>query len=348
MFGPLEPGIGPRDGHLDVDRHGARHPEHRTEHRVDPGSLLHRGGAVEGVLPAGSRGELQGSRAVHHRDPNPLHLVEPKELGRGTDRDALLLLTEPVLVAPRVAGLDGMGRKVGGEAEGVDGDVDDDVRLRRAADVDDGERFARAVGAGGGFVLVPALLFIYPGEAPETITSISLAVVFFNALSGTLAYARSHRIDFKSGLIFASATVPGAVAGALATIAVSRERFDLVFGALLIAVAGFLALSPGRRTAAGIAQAGRERRSAPILSRVALMAGGGVSTLFGFISSFFGIGGGLLYVPALVYLLRFPVHISTATSLFILTITAFTGTATHVAAGMFHHGIFAFDAFFSH
>jgi hypothetical protein len=199
--------------------------------------------------------------------------------------------------------------------------------------------YGTLIGAGGGFVLAPALLLIYPGEAPETITSISLAVVFFNALSGTLAYARSDRIDFKSGLIFAIATMPGAVAGALATIAVSRARFNLIFGVLLIAVAAFLALNPGKKTAAGIAQAGSEISTAPRLNRVTLIAGAGVSILFGFISSFFGIGGGFLYVPALVYLLRFPVHIATATSLFVLTITAFTGSATHVAAGLFHHGI---------
>jgi uncharacterized membrane protein YfcA len=64
-----------------------------------------------------------------------------------------------------------------------------------------------------------------------------------------------------------------------------------------------------------------------------------LSTAFGFLSSFLGIGGGFLYVPALVYLLRYPVHIATATSLFVLTITAFTGSATHVAAGLFHHGL---------
>ena len=56
------------------------------------------------------------------------------------------------------------------------------------------------VGAGGGFLLVPALLLLYPSERPETITSISLAVVFFNALSGSIAYARMKRIDYKSGL----------------------------------------------------------------------------------------------------------------------------------------------------
>jgi uncharacterized protein len=71
------------------------------------------------------------------------------------------------------------------------------------------------------------------------------------------------------------------------------------------------------------------------LSRPTLLAGSAVSTLFGFVSSFFGIGGGFLYVPALVYGLRYPPHIATATSLFALTITAFAGSVTHVAAGFF-------------
>jgi uncharacterized membrane protein YfcA len=195
------------------------------------------------------------------------------------------------------------------------------------------------IGAGGGFVLAPALLLIYPGEAPETVTSISLAVVFFNALSGTFAYARSGRIDFKSGLIFAVATMPGAVAGALATTVMSRERFNFVFGLLLLAVAIFLALNPAKKNVAAMAHAGLDRKATLKRNLPTLLAGAAVSTVFGFISSFLGIGGGFLYVPALVYLLRFPVHIATATSLFVLTITAFTGSVTHVAAGLFHHGI---------
>jgi uncharacterized membrane protein YfcA len=198
--------------------------------------------------------------------------------------------------------------------------------------------YGTLIGAGGGFVLAPALLLIYPGEAPETITSISLAVVFFNALSGTLAYTRSDRIDFKSGTIFAVATMPGAVAGALATTAISRQRFNLVFGLLLVAVAIFLALNPGKKNVVRLGQAA-DAKTTRNLSFPAVLIGASVSTVFGFVSSFLGIGGGFLYVPALVYLLRFPVHIATATSLFVLTITAFTGSATHIAAGLFHHGV---------
>ena len=55
--------------------------------------------------------------------------------------------------------------------------------------------YGTMIGAGGGFVLVPLLLILYPGKPPEAITSISLAVVFLNAASGTVAYVRQRRID---------------------------------------------------------------------------------------------------------------------------------------------------------
>ena len=68
--------------------------------------------------------------------------------------------------------------------------------------------YGALIGAGGGFILVPALLILFPNEAPEIVTSISLAVVFFNALSGTIAYARSQRIDYKIGAISLSRPCP--------------------------------------------------------------------------------------------------------------------------------------------
>src|SRR5207344_1929220 len=58
------------------------------------------------------------------------------------------------------------------------------------------------------------LLLLYPQASPHTVATISLSVVFVNALSGSLAYARMRRIDYKSGLLFSTATVPGAIVGA--------------------------------------------------------------------------------------------------------------------------------------
>jgi len=197
--------------------------------------------------------------------------------------------------------------------------------------------YGTLIGAGGGFILAPTLLLIYPGEAPETLTVISLSVVFFNSLSGTLAYLRSGRIDFKAGLIFALATMPGAVLGALTTAAISRARFNLVFGILLIVVAVFLAVNPRSKSVVAMAHAGGDAKRQ--LNPATMLIGAAVSTSFGFISSFLGIGGGFLYVPALVYLMKFPVHVATATSLFVLTLTSLTGSVTHFAAGLFDHGL---------
>src|SRR3954451_14075280 len=73
--------------------------------------------------------------------------------------------------------------------------------------------FGTLIGAGGGFLLVPILLLLYPNASGETITSLSLAVVFFTALSGSIAYARLRRIDYRTGLIFAVAGVPGSILG---------------------------------------------------------------------------------------------------------------------------------------
>ena len=59
----------------------------------------------------------------------------------------------------------------------------------------------------------------------------------------------------------------------------------------------------------------------------------------GYASSFLGIGGGIIHVPALVYLLNFPVHVATATSHLILSIMAFTGTLVHILTGTFPYGV---------
>jgi uncharacterized membrane protein YfcA len=198
------------------------------------------------------------------------------------------------------------------------------------------------IGAGGGFILVPVLLLMYPRESPEAITSISLAVVFFNALSGSAAYARLGRIDYKSGLLLALATVPGAVAGALTTGYIPRRAFNGVFGVLMIAASGYLILHRKVQRDSGAAPGKRhtvrtvvEKDGTTHTFAYDLRLGLGLSVFVGFVSSLLGIGGGIIHVPVLVHLLDFPVHIATATSHFILAIMALAGTIGHVASGSF-------------
>ncbi len=191
--------------------------------------------------------------------------------------------------------------------------------------------YGTMIGAGGGFVLVPLLLLLYPQESPELITSISLAVVFFNALSGTIAYARMKRIDYQAGLLFSAATIPGAILGALSTAYIPRRIFDAVFGVVLVAVSLFLLWRPG---------VGREGETGGQNSySYSRGLGVGLSLAIGYLSSVLGIGGGIIHVPVLVHLLNFPVHIATATSHFILAVMALAGTIVHISTGTFAHGV---------
>jgi uncharacterized membrane protein YfcA len=64
-----------------------------------------------------------------------------------------------------------------------------------------------------------------------------------------------------------------------------------------------------------------------------------LSVFVGFASSLLGIGGGIIHVPALVYLLNFPAHVATATSHFILVFMALAGTAVHLASGALAKGL---------
>ena len=215
--------------------------------------------------------------------------------------------------------------------------------------------FGTLIGAGGGFILVPILLLVYPNEKTELITAISLAVVFFNALSGSFAYARMKRVDYKSGIIFSIATIPGAILGALSTAYVPRRAFDLIFGVLMVVAAVFLWLSakeehstsPSPKIVPVSKKPGRQLTERHLVDAEGvhyhyafdLRIGVILSIFVGYLSSLLGVGGGFIHVPALSRLLNFPVHIATATSHFVLAIMALTGTLVHVAQGVFVHGV---------
>src|SRR5580704_3053332 len=93
------------------------------------------------------------------------------------------------------------------------------------------------IGAGGGFILVPVLLFLYPSLQPESITAVSMAIVACNAISGTAAYARAGRIDYRAGMQFSLFTIPGSILGVIATRYIPKYLFTIFFGALLIGLA---------------------------------------------------------------------------------------------------------------
>jgi uncharacterized protein len=193
----------------------------------------------------------------------------------------------------------------------------------------------------GGFLLVPVLLFMYPNESPASITSTSLTVSFFNALSGSVAYSRMKRIDYRSGLLFASTAIPGAIIGAFIVDYLNRGVFQYIFGSVLIMVSVYLLVLPARKLTGSFLSKWPAHRNITdgqghlYSYSFNLPLGMTIAFFVGVLSSILGIGGGIIHVPALTQILNFPVHLATATSHFMVAITTASGIGTHLVKGTY-------------
>ncbi len=205
--------------------------------------------------------------------------------------------------------------------------------------------FGTLIGAGGGFILVPILILSYPELSPETITAISIVIVAANAISGSIAYGRSGRIDYKAGLLFALFTIPGSILGVLSTQFIPRNIFNILFGLLLIALATYLLLRHNKPVEPVVADVTKKRwKQHSLVDNSGITynytfnqtRGIIISILVGYLSPLLGIGGGIIHVPALVQWLQFPVFVATATSHFILAIMATVSVAVHAIKGSYN------------
>lgn len=201
--------------------------------------------------------------------------------------------------------------------------------------------YGTMAGIGGGVVLVPLLILIFQHVSPGVLTGISLAVVLLNSTSGTLAYARQRRIDYKNGLIFAMATIPGTILGVWTLNFISMRYFSIIFAVLMLAVAAFIILHPQTKQPDNTEHGGKtvfrviDKYGQTYTYSFNRWLGIGFSLLAGFLSGLMGIGGGILHVPVMVYILGIPVHVATATSHFILIFTALSGVFSHLAMGTY-------------
>lgn len=200
--------------------------------------------------------------------------------------------------------------------------------------------FGTLVGAGGGFILVPVLLFLHPDQSANEITATSLLVVLANSLSGSAAYGRQRRIDYRSGFAFAAGTIPGAIAGAFVVGFLPRRAFDSLFAAVLGGTAlwlffrsgpgGFAEPVTGRGVVRRIIS---DRYGNTYFYSFKLAKGIALAVAVGFFSSLLGIGGGIIHVPIMSTILHFPVHVAVATSQFVLMFMSGEATIVHVATG---------------
>ena len=193
-------------------------------------------------------------------------------------------------------------------------------------------------GVGGGFLLVPVLLFIFPDANPASVTAISLTSVLFTAASASVGFRLSRLQDFRTAAILIALAVPAAAGGALLNRVTDRSAFETVFGVgLLLGAVYLLARSAIESQSEEPSSKGRARTiventgqvydyrvNEPLTAAIAPGAG--------FFAGFFGIGGGVINVPVMMLVIRIPKAVAVATSQLELTAAATAALAIHVAA----------------
>lgn len=183
------------------------------------------------------------------------------------------------------------------------------------------------LGGGGSVLAVPILVYLLGQDVDQATTS-SLVVVTAGALAGSLGHHREGRVCWHHAGAFTAAAVPGIVAGTAAGDAVGGSLLIGTFALVMLVAAAFTWRRAGADQPVDTGPA-PGRTCPPIDLARDVPAGAAI----GFVTGFFGVGGGFLIVPMLAIALAFTMRTAIGTSLAIITATALLGVVAHLVAG---------------
>jgi len=181
------------------------------------------------------------------------------------------------------------------------------------------------LGIGGGIIMTPVQYWIYtsagmdPDVAIKLAIATSLAVILPTAASGVLQHRRKVIIDWKAVSIIGIFTAIGSFFGAAIASHLPGQALKIIFGimAILVAIRMLtLKVKEGEKPA---------RQSVWIWIAVAIP--------IGMLTGILGVGGGVLMIPALVLILRFPLRQAVGNSLAIMLFTATGGIIGYIING---------------
>jgi len=202
------------------------------------------------------------------------------------------------------------------------------------------------VGAGGGFIIGPTLMLLFD-FSPQSAVGTSILCVSIASLSGAISYYRLKIVDLRSTILFSIAAMPGAILAVIGLEKIDSALFNILFAIILFLTGLYVYWSPSKsenknllkdfnkvnknfwKTKREINTKDGENYKYTFIEPIATS----VNVIFGFISSFFGIGGGPLRTPTLVYFFNFPVKVATATSVATMSIYTLFGSSAHFVSG---------------
>ena len=187
-------------------------------------------------------------------------------------------------------------------------------------------------GVGGGFILVPILIFTYEhsGVSPSVLTHVaigtSLFVVLFTSLSSSYQHGKQKNIDWRAVFVIGLSSALTAFGTTRVAAALSGMHLRVTF-AIIVMAAAIRMLTESEKKA---------QQKLELLSRPGTL--GLIVTGFtaGIVSALAGIGGGVFTIPAMYYFLKMPLKLAIGTSSAAIFITALFSVVGYIMNGIGH------------
>ncbi|MDX2480251.1 MAG: sulfite exporter TauE/SafE family protein [Desulfuromusa sp.] len=186
---------------------------------------------------------------------------------------------------------------------------------------------AGLLGVGGGVILVPLFLWLFPlAGFPEqlvvhTAFGTSLAIIIPTSFSSTLGHRKRGNVDWHMVGYLALGGTAGALIGSTAAAYVPGQQLKIIFGCLQIIIAFkllfFHPLLPPERS----------DKPPKVQSLLVGLAGG-------MFSAFFGVGGGVVAVPLMMIVMQLPIHLAVGNSSALIVVSSLVGTIGYVYHGL--------------
>jgi uncharacterized membrane protein YfcA len=201
------------------------------------------------------------------------------------------------------------------------------------------------LGLGGGIIVVPALTLLFKIDIRLAVGA-SIVSVIATSSGAAAAYVREHMTNLRVGMFLEIGTTLGAISGAFLAGHIAVRWLFVVFGIIM----GYSALEMfrNRRHVAGEpvpadALADKLRlhgsyfdpASGETVDYRVTHTGLGLILMYlaGCVSGLLGIGSGALKVPAMDLAMRLPIKVSTATSNFMIGVTAAASAGVYFVRG---------------
>jgi uncharacterized membrane protein YfcA len=178
------------------------------------------------------------------------------------------------------------------------------------------------IGGGGSILAVPLLLYVVGYRDPHVVIGTTALAVALTAFANLLPHWRAGNVRWKPALAFAIPGAIGAAVGASVGKAIGGKQLLFLFALLMVVVA--VNMLRQRRHATS-----RSERS----GRTMLLWVAPVSFVVGLLAGFFGIGGGFLIVPGLMFATGMPLLSAVGSSLVSVGTFGATTAITYALAG---------------